>query len=377
MEEVVVTVNDSNRAPFFEEGLKTTRSMEENSGQGTAAGEPVVATDLNSDTLTYTITSQTGGPYTVDSETGQIRLGTGVNLDFERKSTQEVRLEAKDPEGLTDNIRVVIEIADLNEPPQIQGRQQLEWRENRTGNITRYTATDPERDAFTWSAGGSDGRLFTVDSSGYLSFNDPPDFEMPADANRDNEYLVTVEAQDIDRNTGTLEVTVSVINSTGAEEPTITTTGNPSPYRENGTGAVHTFRARDPQGRPVSWSLTGTDSHVFEISPGGVLTFRSPPDFENPADSNRDNVYEITVVVTDDQGLIDRAPIRVTVANDAESVEPIISTRRPPTTYRENGTSTVYTFGATDPQQQAITWSLEGDDKEPLLSPVIAAAEGC
>ena len=95
-----------------------------------------------------------------------------------------------------------------------------------------YTATDPERDAFTWSAGGSDGRLFTVDSSGYLSFNDPPDFEMPADANRDNEYLVTVEAQDIDRNTGTLEVTVSVINSTGAEEPTITTTGNPSPYRE-------------------------------------------------------------------------------------------------------------------------------------------------
>ena len=25
--------------------------------------KPVVATDLNSDTLTYTITSQTGGPY--------------------------------------------------------------------------------------------------------------------------------------------------------------------------------------------------------------------------------------------------------------------------------------------------------------------------
>ena len=112
----------------------------------------------------------------------------------------------------------------------------------------------------------------------------------------------------------------------------------------------------------MSWSLTGTDSHVFEISPGGVLTFRSPPDFENPADSNRDNVYEITVVVTDDQGLIDRAHIRVTVANDAESVEPIISTRRPPATYRENGTSTVYTFRATDPQGQAITWSLEGDD---------------
>ena len=39
----------------------------------------------------------------------------------------------------------------------------------------------------------------------------------------------------------------------------------------------------------------------------GVLTFASPPDFENPADADRDNVYEVTVEVTDnDQSLTDR-----------------------------------------------------------------------
>ena len=133
-----------------------------------------------------------------------------------------------------------------------------------------------------------------------------------------------------------MDVTVTVTNSTGAEEPTITATSNPSPYRENGTGAVHTFRARDPQGRPVSWSVTGTDSHAFEINSSSVLTFSSPPDFENPTESNRDNKYEITVVVTDDQSLIDS--VDVTVTNDAEGVEPTISTRSPPSTYRENGT---------------------------------------
>ena len=42
----------------------------------------------------------------------------------------------------------------------------------------------------------------------------------------------------------------------------------------------------------------------FTIS-GGSLTFISPPDFEDPADDNGDNVYELTVVVTDDQGLTD------------------------------------------------------------------------
>ena len=160
-----------------------------------------------------------------------------------------------------------------------------------------------------------------------------------------------------------MDVTITVTNSMGAEEPTITTTSEPSHYRENGTGAVHTFRARDPQGRPVSWTVSGADSHAFEISSGGVLTFRSPPDFESPADSNGDNRYEISVVATDDQGLTDSMDVTVTVTNDDESADPTISTRRPPTTYRENGTSVVYTFRASDPQRQTITWSLEGEDR--------------
>ena len=171
-----------------------------------------------------------------------------------------------------------------------------------------------------------------------------------------------MQATDDDNNTGSLDVTVTVTNSTGTEEPTITTTSNPSPYRENGTGAVQTFRARDPQGQPISWSLTGADSNAFEISSGGVLTFRSPPDFENPTDTDRDNVYEITVVVTDDQSLTDSVHISVTVANDAEGMEPTINTRRPPSTYRENGTTSIYTFRASDPQGGSITWTLEGTD---------------
>ena len=201
-----------------------------------------------------------------------------------------------------------------------------------------------------------------------MTFANVPDFESPADSNQDNEYLVTVEARDDNFNTISLEVTVTVTNSTGTEEPTITTTSRPVlTYQENGTGTVYTFSARDPQARPLTWSVIGTDAGEFDITSDsrgrGVLTFRSPPDFEIPTDSNQDNVYEITVVVTDDQDLTDSFDVTITVTNHAEGVEPTISTRRPPTTYRENGASTVYTFRATDPQRQTITWSLEGTDR--------------
>ena len=152
---VEVTVADGNRAPFFEEGVKITRTVPENSPQGTNVGEPVIATDLNGDTLTYTIEDQVGGPYEVDNS-GQITVGTGAGLDYESRTAQEVQLTVEDPDGLSDTIEVQIEITDVNEPPVITGTEDLEWQENRTGNIARFRATDPERDTFEWDLIGRD-----------------------------------------------------------------------------------------------------------------------------------------------------------------------------------------------------------------------------
>ena len=55
--------------------------------------------------------------------------------------------------------------------------------------------------------------------------------------------------------------------------------------------------------------------------------------------------------------------VTVTVTDHNEGVEPTISTRRPPATYRENDTPAVYTFRATDPQRDTIIWTLEGTDR--------------
>ena len=328
--------------------------------------ETYSAVDPEGEVVTWEpLTGDDGDLFNFDSSDGALSFKSAPDFEDPQDSGKNneylVNVNASDGEK-TGTLSLTVTVTDVNEPPTVTGQEALSFPENSVRSIATYQAIDPEEGPITWSVAGTDDDDFNISQAGVLAFASIPDFENPVDANQDNDYRVTVEATDDDNNTGTLDVIVTVTNSTGTEEPTITTTSNPSPYRENGTGAVYTFRARDPQGQPTSWSLSGTDGHVFQISSGGVLTFRSPPDFENPTDADGDNVYEITVIATDNQSLTDKVHISVTVINDAEGVEPTISTRRPPSTYRENGTSTVYTFRASDPQGGTITWTLEGTD---------------
>ena len=60
----------------------------------------------------------------------------------------------------------------------------------------------------------------------------------------------------------------------------------------------------DPEGKDITWTLTGEDMDDFSIE-GGVLTFNESPDFENPTDRGTgdstasDNIYDVTVVAAD------------------------------------------------------------------------------
>ena len=65
-------------------------------------------------------------------------------------------------------------------------------------------------------------------------------------------------------------------------------------YEENDTEPVATFSATDPDGDPIVWSLSGPDAADFTIE-GGVLAFKSSPNYEKPADEGSDNIYNVTV----------------------------------------------------------------------------------
>ena len=74
-----------------------------------------------------------------------------------------------------------------------------------------------------------------------------------------------------------------------------------------------TYTATDPEGLDVTWGLSGDDAGDFSIA-NGSLRFQSTPDHENPADSDGDNVYNVTVEASDgtDTGSLD---VTVTVTN--------------------------------------------------------------
>jgi glucose/arabinose dehydrogenase len=69
--------------------------------------------------------------------------------------------------------------------------------ENTTRRIVRPAASDPDGDAVAITIDNTaDGRLFQLDSGGYLRFIAPADFEAPQDRDRNNVYVVRVRASD-------------------------------------------------------------------------------------------------------------------------------------------------------------------------------------
>ena len=126
----------------------------------------------------------------------------------------------------------------------------------------------------------------------------------------------TYSHQDLDPGT-TYEYRVSAINPAGmgpasgtasattAEQGApVFTSGATFSVEENET-AVGTVTATDADEEDtVSYAITGgEDQALFRIDASrGALTFVTSPDYENPADADTDNVYQVTVTATGGTG---------------------------------------------------------------------------
>lgn len=69
----------------------------------------------------------------------------------------------------------------------------------------------------------------------------------------------------------------------------------------------------------MTYSLTGTDAGDFALSGTGTLSLNPAADYENPLDSDRNNVY-IVIAWVSDGSLSDSVTVTVTVTNANETV---------------------------------------------------------
>ena len=276
----VIALVTGNNAPEFAEGANTTRKVAENRHPATV-GSPVRATDsdsTHSGKLVYSVPDNDN--FTVDPTSGQLR--TKKALDHETATTdgtESVTITVTDPVGGTDSIPVIVTISDVNEDPTITDGSTMKMLneddvDTEAGDaeskvVDTYTAEDPESTGVdgacdaascTWSLRGTDAADFTIGDGdegttfGALMFKEFPNYEMPADSNKDNVYTVTVVLTDNGRKTATRDVTVMVMDVEEDGKVTVT------PVQPKVDVAV-TAELKDPDGgeASVEWQWARTD----------------------------------------------------------------------------------------------------------------------
>ena len=241
--EVTISVTDEdedeNEPPSFNP-TDNMRSVAENTEPGRAIGDPVTATDPESNTLTYSLEGTDAAAFDIDSTSGQLR--TSAALDYETRSSYSVTVVAEDSEGASDSIEVTIAVTNANEPPAFDST-------STTRSVTEnaaaghdigdpVAATDPDSgDTLTYRLGGTDADAFDIDATGgQLRTQGALDHEAQSS------YSVTVAVEDTQGASATIEVTIAV---TDENEPP-------------DAPAAPTFLSATDESLTVSWTAPST-----------------------------------------------------------------------------------------------------------------------
>ena len=333
--------------------------------------------------------------------------------DADTDNEYEITVKVSDG-SLSAERNVTVTVTDENEAPTITTTATtVNVAENSTAVDVDFEATDVDSNGesndsgntLTWSVEtAAVGGKFTIDAmTGALSFTAAPDFEMPDDVGGtadDNKYVVTVKVTDNDidgarttanHESDTHQLTVTVTNVN--EAPVITTTAAThtafSVDENTATDVViKTYEATDVDANIVlTWTLESEDAGHFTLTKNsttghGELKFKNVPDYEMPADdadndgTDGDNVYDITVKVTDNHSPTGEKSLDVAVTVNDVNETPVItgddSHDYEEIAYDNPGEGLggdridlhIGTYGATDDDGDGITWGLSGADKD-------------
>ena len=226
------------------------------------------------------------------------------------------------------------------------------------------TATDTDNDIVTYelvavadvSPNDGDVEFFDIDmASGQITVAQELDYDSHQDRGADNdrpddgEYKVVVRATDPSGLFDNITVTITAENvnedpvvtgraelsvaegTTNADGDLVYTTlpdapGIDDPPDPTNQQNEYVYKDPDHLDSIARWYLEGDDADAFDHSgrfEPRYLQFKTAPDYENPTDMNRDNVYEVTLVATDTNPLgtgagIGKVKVWLTVTNVEE-----------------------------------------------------------
>ena len=350
-----------NGSPTFVEGLSSKVELPENTRE---AGIFRATDEDKSDKISYSLRGMDGDEFEIDADG---RLTFREAPDYETRSVYKVTIVVTDVAGAKAEHALEITVTDENDnTPKFASEvsDSVSVEEN-TKEVGNFRATDEDRgDVLRYDFSGDDGDLFEIDAAtGVLAFVERADYESPSDRGGDNVYNLTITVSD---GTNTVSHALKImVTDENDNTPKFASEVKSSVSVSENTKEVGNFRATDEdRGDVLRYDFSGDDGDLFEIDVAtGVLAFLERADYESPSDRGGDNVYNLTITVSDGTNRVSHAlAVTVTDVNDnapkfADDVEAKLSIAE--------GASEVGIFVATDSDSgDVISYSLSGDDSD-------------
>ena len=306
-ETFIIDVNDVNetRISAINDSDGTANEVTEGATVGTAVGITALATDADAtDTVTYSLTSNPGGFFAIDANTGEVTVANA--LDYESAAAHSIEITATSSDGSTSTETFTIDVldedeADVSAISDTDSAADTVAENSAVGTsvgITAFASDADGTDNVTYSLSNDAGGLFTIDpTTGEVTVAGPLDYESATS------HLIEVTATSDDGSTSTKTFNIAV----GDEDEFDVSAISDSDASANevdedaGIGDVVGITAvavdEDGSNNTVTYSLSDDAGGLFTIDANtGVVKVAGALDAETATSHN------ITVVATSADG---------------------------------------------------------------------------
>jgi protocadherin Fat 4 len=385
VQDIAVTVTNVNEAPVItSNGGGATAST--NIAENTTAVTTVTSTDVDGGTAVYSISGGAdAAKFTINSATGVLAFVSAPDYesptDVGGNNIYDVQVAVSDGLGGTDTQDLAVTVTNAQDTGQYLDQFTTASYSNNDGSLTWSTNWIESDTSGSGATGGNisiptpnfrifpnvigdsitrEANLAGANSSVYsfnLAVNNLSSGQIAVQiSNNGGSSFTTLETLTSSSATGIHSFDISAYQAANTQirfyvvatgsggvriddvsisldtntSPTITSNGggtNAAVSVAENTTAVTTVTATDPNvpGQTLTYLIAGgADAAKFTInSSTGALDFVSAPDYETPTDVGADNVYNVTVQVSDGVGGFDNQSIAVTVTNVNEA--PVIA----------------------------------------------------
>ena len=325
---LTVLVTDDSDPPEITGRSEVTVFMDEDSSPTSWRDPDLNASDPDGGILNWSILSNAShGTATITSTSNPPIFIYSPNLDF--NGTDAFTLKVTDPTGLSDEIIVTVEVANINDAPSFSTPNTISVSENQASVMDVNVSDADLEDIHTFSLSKSefDGAFFDINATtGFLAFMTPPNFESNSSGNGNNLFSVKVIVTDNTVEAIPVEELIQVTVLDANDAPVFTShDGNSSVslmIPENQL-FIADVNVTDEDGDAFTFSLGGTEKDFFDINTTGSLSFITSPDYESNASVSRNHTFNLEVNATDGTAVVSQMfTIQITNLNDTSPLYP-------------------------------------------------------